>query len=387
MANEVYIYDEAINSIGVCDSFISMIWIKRYSSAGTFELHVPATEYNTKMLVPNRYIYRADVDEAMYIASIKETCSSEDGKTITVSGYSLDGMFRKRRLPSTINSNSFKKTLIDVLKTCLSFGCEIVFSDPNNLDTILKIDADKNYYVDMNAEDYIRWALDKSNFVKETDLDYNFNNPTIYGLNVHMNTYKHCLECSIYNGKDLTDSIVFSEDYDNMFNSEYSFSEIGGGNVIYGICNDFDSDVETPNGVPSCVINKDIIGLKATEKVVAIDPVIKVGVRLKMVSVDAPLMVEEYNYLDYDETMTNLMKTCNSKANSFDENFTGDIVNVDDYRVKFDVGDIVKIQNGIRGISYSKRIEEIEESFDESGTKVTPTFGKPLKTIYDYIKI
>lgn len=67
------------------------------------------------------------------------------------------------------------------------------------------------------------------------------------------------------------------------------------------------------------------------------------------------------------------------------ESFTAEL-DLNAYRNRFDVGDIVTIRDDGRGISFEKRIEEVQESFDVSGCAVTATFGEPLRTIYDLIK-
>lgn len=359
---DLFIYDETISLVGIVEEMSSLMWIRRSSSAGAFELYVPATPRNVLLLQPHRYIYRDDVNEAMYISTIQEAKTEEDN-TLTVSGYSLDGLFRKRKLPDDIYRNS----LLQVLEKCSGFGCEMVFYDPESLDETTIIKETVNDSDD--AETYMRFVLKK--------------------IEGHMlgklNIFDKRLEFTLKKARDLSDKVIFSEDYDNLTNSTYEFSEEGCANVIYGKCNRPSADVERPNGLPTYTIGTENSGLASNEKVIAIDPVIELGLRLKRNS-DGSVTVEEYNFVNYDRSLNALKEKCDAELKNYTENFSADIVVADQYRSAFDVGDTVAIQNDMRNIRYFKPIEEVNETFDESGYSVSPTFGEPLKTIYDYIK-
>lgn len=359
---DLYIYDESISLVGIIDEYSSLMWIKRLSSAGAFELYVPATAYNIAVLKPHCYIYRYDVDEAMYISTIKETKTDEE-KSLTISGYSLDGLFRKRKIPDLLD----KKSLISTLRKCTDFGCDIEFFDPDDYDkyTVKSEDID----ITASAEEYMRYVL------KNIECQ----------LVGRLNIYDKRLEFTLKKASDISDKIVFSEDFDNLANSIYEFSEEGCVNTIYGRCNYPDSGVEMPNGLPRYTIGSENVGLSSNERIIYIDPIIKDGVRY-IKNDDGTFSEIEYEYVAYNETFEALKEKCDAEKKNYTENFTADVITADEYRKSFDVGDIVSIQNGLRNICYSKPIEEIEETFDENGYSVTPTFGEPLKTIYDYIK-
>lgn len=360
---DLYIYDESISLVGIIDEYSSLMWIRRSSSAGAFELYVPATAHNIAVLKPHCYIYRCDVDEAMYISTIKES-KTDDESSITVSGYSLDGLFRKRKLPDIID----KKSLIATLEKCSGFGCNIVFLDPDKYDiqTIKSEDVDKT----ATAEDYMRYVLKKLECRIEGRL----------------NIYDKQLEFSLKKPSDKSGQIIFSEDYDNLTNSVYEFSEEGCVNAIFGRCNYPDDDVEIPDSLPRYTIGSDNKGLSSNEKLIYIDPIIKEGIGF-IVDVETGVASEiTYKYVDYDDTLEALIERCNNEKKNYTENFTADVMSSELYRKAFDIGDTVSIQNGLRNICYAKPIEEVEETFDENGYSVSPTFGEPLKTIYDFIK-
>lgn len=367
---DLYIYDESVSLVGIVDEYNSLMWIRRSSSAGAFELYVPATSGNMAVLKKHRYIYRCDVCEAMYISTIKET-KNEDENTLRVSGYSLDGLFRKRKLPDKVD----KTSLINTLKKCTGFGCEMIFSDPNGYDstTVKSESIDKTE----TAEDYMRYVLKKLECRIEGKLDL----------------YAKRLEFTFVKPNDVSDKVIFSEEYDNLNNSVYEFSEEGCANTIYGRCNSPGEGVEIPKGLPRYTIGEDKKGLSSNEKIIYVDPVIKEGIRtvydedgVPVYDEDGVPVFEEYNYVDYDESLEALKEKCDAECEDFTENFTADVIASDQYRTVFDIGDTVSIQNGLGNVRYTKPIEEVEETDDESGYSVTPTFGEPIKTIYDFIK-
>lgn len=359
---DLYVYDEGISLVGIVDEYDSLIWIRRASSSGAFELHVPANSHNTAVLQPHCYIYRPDVDEAMYVSTIKETKSDEEN-TLTVSGYSLDGLFRKRKLPDVIDRTSLFKTLAK----CSGFGCKVSFYDPNGYDnhTIAADSIDNTE----TAEEYMRFVLKKIECI-------------IVGK---LNIREKQIEFSLVKARDLSGKVIFSEDYDNLTNSTYEFSEEGCVNTIYGRCNDPDPDVEMPWGLPRYSIGTDRTGLSSNEKLVYVDPVVELAIRV-VYDEDGVPSFEEYNQVNYDKSLAALKEKCDDELKEYTENFTADVLAAEQYRTVFDVGDTVAIQNDLRNARYFKPIEEVEETYDKTGYSVSPIFGEPLKTIYDFIK-
>lgn len=362
---DLYVYDENLSLAGIIDEYGSLMWIKRANSAGAFELYAPADQHNISILQAHRFVYRYDVDEAMYISTIKEA-KTENGKYVTVSGYSLDGLYRKRKVPDNID----KTSLINTLERCTGFGFDVVFFDPDGYDSQTIATNDEFD----TAEGYMRYVLKKLEC-------------QIVG---RLNPRKNRVEFTLIKPKDISEQYVFSEDFDNMANSTYEFSEEGCYNSIYGRCV-VPSGVETPNGIPKYTVGLDKVGLRSSEKVISFDPIVKTGYRYEEVVGEGDdggggSVLVSYEYLDYDQTFTMMKEKCDSEMRDYTENFNADILAANQYRKVFDVGYTVAIQNGFRNIRYFKKIEEVEETFDEVGYTITPTFGDPLKTIYDFIK-
>lgn len=54
--------------------------------------------------------------------------------------------------------------------------------------------------------------------------------------------------------------------------------------------------------------------------------------------------------------------------------------------IPFFLGEFVTVTDEINHVSFTKKAESIEETWNNQGFHVTPTFGEDLKTIYDYVE-
>ena len=93
---ELYIMNKSLETIGIIDAFDSVIWTKRYFSAGDFELYLPATNKNISLLQAGNYVYRLDDETAMIIEKIQISTDFETGNYLTVSGRSLESILARR---------------------------------------------------------------------------------------------------------------------------------------------------------------------------------------------------------------------------------------------------------------------------------------------------
>ncbi len=349
---DLYIYNASGERVGICDSFISLMWIRRYSTAGAFELYTVASDDYAALLMPQRYIYRPDVGESMYISGVQEEIDG-DVKKLIVSGYSLDGLFRKRCMKSYT-----KKSLISTLTAVTSFGLDMEISTDNDV-KLISVDIGND--VESNMRDTLT--------------------ANEYGFRLELDPADGKLVGGIVVGEDLSDTVIFSTYYDNLYASAYAYDEEGGCNRIYGRTNaPTDSSVDTSEGLPTYEYGDTAEGLDCMEGLVYVDPVLG----QKYVS-DGEGNVTLVTYVMYDNTLEDLIDACMAAYSEPPENISGDVA-MDKYRKAFDVGDIVAVADKARGLTLTKRITEVQETYDSTGVSITPTFGEPIKTIYDLIK-
>ena len=353
---ELYVYDENVELVGVIDSCISLIWTDRYNRAGFFELYVTATEKNARLLKRFRYICRPEIAEKniMYINGIQTKWSQDNGRCLIVTGYTADGLLRKR-----IMNLCAGDTLLSVLRTKMAELPikKVEISEDNTLDIAAAVyDADRT----MNAEN---WAYKA---IKEAESDI--------ALDSRADRANGRIVVGLRKGTDKSDEIIFSEENGNISSSFYAFSEEGCGNVVVAFS-------KAPAGfivsnMPFYVHNGDITGVERTEIAIEIDPI----------TYEVQTETGSYVVLDREATMKELKRQAIAATKPYTESFSAEANNIKGYREKWHTGDIIALKDDVRDTTYIKRIEEVKEVFDRSGHHVYPTFGDSIKTIYDIIK-
>lgn len=91
----LYLLDNNFNRIAVIDSYVSLLWVKRYWEVGDFELYVTA---NTNVEYKKGYYVQkaSDNNTLMKIDTIKLTEDMENGDYLTISGKSFENILASR---------------------------------------------------------------------------------------------------------------------------------------------------------------------------------------------------------------------------------------------------------------------------------------------------
>ena len=98
---EIYVFDKNLNFIDTIDQYTSLQWIRRYHTAGRFELHCPITSHNISTLARNNLIWKQDSNE-VGIIEYRRLYTDENGKEIiTVVGRMLTSILDRRILYTT----------------------------------------------------------------------------------------------------------------------------------------------------------------------------------------------------------------------------------------------------------------------------------------------
>ena len=93
---EVYILNDNFEMLHLVDSFTSFIWTDRYNKAGDFEIYMPTSSENLDKFTPNYYIWDKDSEHLMIIEDIKTKADVESGNNLTVTGRSLESILDRR---------------------------------------------------------------------------------------------------------------------------------------------------------------------------------------------------------------------------------------------------------------------------------------------------
>lgn len=220
---DVYVMDKNLNVIGVVDAYKSLIWSSRYCELGDCELYVRATEANLNLLQKDFYLFRNDDDMVCRIKKIELTTSSEDGNYLIVTGVDVRSFLDQRIIWNTTNCNGNLETFIRQLVYDSVIGDSSLYNrrmkTPNGA-TLIGLgatagltEADSCQVSYANVGEKIREFCTKFH----------------WGYKVYLYDNKFLFE--VYKGTDRSDSVVFSDQYENLLETDYISDETNLGNT------------------------------------------------------------------------------------------------------------------------------------------------------------
>lgn len=345
---QLFILNESFEIVGVIESFKSIEWVKRYYETGDFVLNTTATVENVQMLKKRNYIAREDDEMICQIEKVNLKTTSESGNEITVSGRSIEKLLGQRIVWNQTNSKG-GETAESFIRRLVSENA-INTSDEKRRIPKLKLGVLKGYTETIDKQitgDNLLTA------VMEICKTYE------YGFKIMMDKAGD-LVFELYKGEDRSyrqeknSFVIFSDDFDNIGNTEYEYDETNITNValIGGEGEGKDRKYQTTG---------DGEGFERYELFVDAKDIS---------SNEGEITMAEYNKLLLERGKEKIAE------NSFVETYAGEIENTNTYiyRKDYELGDIVQIENKF-GMIATSRILEIIESENTNGYRLVPTFG------------
>ena len=367
----VEIRNSSTDIIGIIDNANSIIWHSVYFGVGDFEIYTEATAESISLLILNGvYVTRPDDEEVGIIESYRFENDKENGKMIVASGRFIKSIL-DRRLIYKLSGNTNTPT---ILKGNVEANIRLIVSNNailcpfdvrRSMALILELGASSgipDVIVDENGE-----AAQKQ-VSYENLLTYTESVLEEYGLasRVILHKERRRFQYSIYKGTDRsadnTDGnmpIVFSQEYDNLTASEYSYDSTAEKNVA--------------------LIGGEGEGVERFYTLIAGN---EMGLNRREVWVDASSITRKYKdgsnteqtYTDAE--YTGVLKTKGKQALTplvIAETFSGeiDITNGNYlYKRDFFLGDIVTVQDNDIGKYINVRIREVTEYQDKDGYSI-----------------
>lgn len=207
---DVYVLNKNFETVGVIDDYKSLIWANRYKDNGDCELYLVASAENISMLAMGFYLIRLDDDMVCRINSITITTDAEDGNYLTVKGIDAKSYLDQRIIWGTSVCHGSVETFIRTLvKNAL-----ISPSDSDRKISFIKLGTAAGFT--QTSTQQISYA-NLGETIREICASYS------WGYRMILNSSDQ-LEFELYEGTDRSDSVFFSDDYENLSSTEYSDS-------------------------------------------------------------------------------------------------------------------------------------------------------------------
>lgn len=219
---DLYIYSSDLEMVGIIDAYNSLIWAKRYWDVGDCELYVPATPDIYDLCQIGRFIVRSDDDMVCQIKKIELQTDAENGNYLIVTGYDVKRWLDQRIVITTHTAKGGKAE---------EFARSLVYDSLGGGALPERMMQDSNGRVIFGLGDVAGLPEAISTQVtyknvgeKIRDLCRSYG----WGYRVRLDDI---FLFELYAGQDKSDSVIFSDDYENLITSTYVKDESNLGNI------------------------------------------------------------------------------------------------------------------------------------------------------------
>ena len=366
---ELYIYSRAMVLLGVIDEITSLIWTRRYWSAGDFKLLVPFTDRHAALISKGNLIMRRGDDEAAEIRYINIRRDAQGVEEIEVQGKFISGWIGKRIICGQIAAQDTTQSIIRrIVKETVVAPSDPARRIPNVLLESEEEDTGSGM-IDYTSEAFANALLAVEAAAKAAKLGFKMRTDARAG--------KHYF--TVYAGRNLTaeqgvfSPCIFSPEFDNVTEQEFTNSIENLKSTAYVGGEETVPRVVTEVGDGSSGLDREEVFDNATD----ITKVYRDASDTEITRTDAEYLecLQERGYSElaqYAETL-NFASRINPNANL-------------EYRRDFDLGDRVTCLDRQWGIKINVRVTEVTETYQKNGKEIEITFGESLPTLIARIR-
>ena len=339
----LFFFDKELNMLGIVDYFISLRWRRKYFEAGEFEIVLPVNDYVMQFIDKNVLVMRNNYTEAGIIETIEFTDDGTDEELI-ISGRFLSSLLERRIVKSKIN---FSGNTIEGMNTIVNAMTPLTEQWETEAVTMTSphIDFQVSY---KNVYEYLCKLAEYSNI----------------GFRVVPNVDSKVYMFEAWEGKDRTS--------EQSINEQYSFS-------------DDNYNIEQGKLVISekTKVNYVLVGGQGEDTnrvLVSVDEGISGFDRYEVFSDQKSLTKGSLSDNDYKAKLRSV-----GEGKLSDGTFQLEVTALvqQDYKEKWNLGDIVNIKKEKWGVYTTYRIIEVEETIEDGKKTIYPTFGSPLSSAWD----
>ena len=380
---ELRVFDETVEPLGLIDEMASMLWHVKYFDVGTFNLLAPITDNNKRLLTEGNIIVKHDGKRevtdaaggiwrrAAQITYVHITKDENGLEQIEAQGYMLSQWLNKRCISPQIVATATNQSIINTMvKNNCGSGASTKRRFPRFI--MLAQETMAGSAVEYANEVYAKLGQEVKARAQAGKLGYD----------ILINERSRQYGFYLYKGKDLTAKnsegntpCIFSRDFDNVNEQEYTASIENCGNFIYiqGAADDNGSqpvttvDGEGASGLELTEVFCDATDIARKYQSGETEVTIPLNTYLQMLKTRAAAELENYGKI------INFVSTINTNSNL-------------KFKQDFDLGDRITCKETKWGIQIDARITEVTETYQKGAEEIEATFGDSLPTLVDQIR-
>lgn len=341
--SSLFFFNKELNLLGVVDYFTSLRWRRKYFEAGEFEIVLPVNDYMMQFIDTDVIVMRNNYTEAGIIETI-ELSDNGTNEEVTISGRFLTSLLSRRIVKNKIN---FSGNTIEGMNTIVNAMTPLTTQWETETVTMSSphIDFQVTY---KNVYDYLCKLSEYSNI----------------GIRIVPNIDSKVYMFEVWKGLDRTSG--------QTENEEYSFS-------------DDNYNIEQGKLIKSEKTKANYIFVGGTgeedNRVLVTVDAGKTGFDLYEVFSDQKSLSNK----DLSDSVYRAKLRSIGEGKVSDGTFQLEVTALvqQDYKVKWDLGDVVNIKKEKWGVYTTYRIIEVEETIEDGKKTIYPTFGNPLSSAWD----
>ena len=380
---ELRVFDETVEPLGLIDEMASLLWHVKYFDVGTFNLLAPITDNNKRLLTEGNIIVKHDGKRevtdaaggiwrrAAQITYVHITKDENGLEQIEAQGYMLSQWLNKRCISPQIVATATNQSIINTMvKNNCGSGASTKRRFPRFI--MLAQETMAGSAVEYANEVYAKLGQEVKARAQAGKLGYD----------ILINERSRQYGFYLYKGKDLTAKnsegntpCIFSRDFDNVNEQEYTASIENCGNFIYiqGAADDNGSqpvttvDGEGASGLELTEVFCDATDIARKYQSGETEVTIPLNTYLQMLKTRAAAELENYGKI------INFVSTINTNSNL-------------KFKQDFDLGDRITCKETKWGIQIDARITDVTETYQKGAEEIEATFGDSLPTLVDQIR-
>lgn len=221
----VEIRNQNRETIGIIDTAISIIWHSVFFGVGDFEIYARATQETLDLLKKNNYVTRPNENTIGIIETIQVTRSNQDGDVIIASGRFAKCIL-DRRFIYNLSGNSNQPTIlsgnveVNARKLVNDNAIDCAFDSKRNMPVLRQglFSGTTETIVDETGV-ATEIQVPCVNLLEYTD---SFLHEYGLGAKITFNDQSKFLFYEVYKGTDRSGTVIFSQELDNLVQSDYT---------------------------------------------------------------------------------------------------------------------------------------------------------------------